>query len=339
MRRTRIGYVAMVMLAALISATSLIVACAPVAGPAPVKLGRACTYSTSSMYVGEVAECKAISKIYPEFTITPIEVGPGQTAVEAIAKGEADYGLGGLDVFYRAYHALDEFKDTTWGKDMRFLWTNYIVPLNHFVTQASGVTSIQQLEGKRYGIIQGTTATLFSWFLESNGIEIQETVASTDQLVAAVNNRSIIGFSKLGIKDAAILQVQATTPMTFLALTEEMVDKAREDHPAGVFPPIILPANTYEGQTEDIFTFGVVAGAMTTNRLAEDVVYRMAEAVYQEREALAASHTTVAAYATWPEDTIRFFGQAGLPLHAGVVKLLRDKGYEVPESVLPPEMK
>ena len=88
------------------------------------------------------------------------------------------------------------------------MWVNQHQPNTVFVVASSGVKSINELNGKPYGVLIGSiVGDTFKVIMEENGIKPAYYEGEPDALSDAVSNKRIIGYCKSGVKEASIQQI------------------------------------------------------------------------------------------------------------------------------------
>lgn len=74
----------------------------------------------------------------------------------------------------------------------------------------------------------------------------------------------------------------------FISLTEDEMSKAIAAHPA--WKDTGIPAGTYEGQTEDVYTPAVPVWLFTYENVSDDVIYRCVKAILEHSDELGTIH-------------------------------------------------
>ncbi|MBW1804193.1 MAG: TAXI family TRAP transporter solute-binding subunit [Deltaproteobacteria bacterium] len=295
------------------------------------------TSSASGGYALAVAEANLMNKAVKECRLTVIETGASIENSWLLLRKEIDLGIVTADVAARAYHGMREFEGKA-NPDLRVLWTHVRVPHTIFVTRESGVKSIYELEGKPFGAgmtgsaTEAMTISFFDachivpkWF--RGGI-----AASRD----AVKNRQIIGYTVSKAPDPTVQDVAAVLSIRLLPITEDDFLKAQGKYP-GMFVRGRVPANAYGKGTpaRDIMSYSVVSHDVATRDLPVGLAYKLAKAMYDNRMKLAERLPPLkGTLPYYPSSTIE---TSTIPLHAGVVKLCRELGVQVPADLIPPE--
>lgn len=240
---------------------------------------------------------------------------------------------------YLAYHGLPPF--TTAYPELRALTYCYPSPSNTVVRTDSGITKLEQLEGKTFspGTLGSTTAMFSKAVFEVLGINPVWKEAGDADSNADVKDRRSVGRSKWAIGygiDSGIADLMATTPLTLLGVTPEQEAKIKAKHPYIMFHTV--PAGTFPGQQEDVRVWGSANGYGTTKDLPEEVGYYLFKALNEHFDELAAVLPALKGINP-AEFTLETWKGTGIPLHAGAVRYLREKGYKVEDDLVPPEMK
>ena len=323
-------------------AVSLLLALVLVPGCAKPKLTEIAyggTSSASGGYAWCVALAETINKNVPEAHVTVIETGASIENLHLLHRGDINMGMATLDSAARAYHDMGEFKGEG-NPDLRALWPWCNFPHNVFVTEESGVKSIYELEGKKFGcgMTGSATEAMSVALFDACGIHPDWFRGGTAANRDATKNRQIIGYVKSVCPDPSVMDVASVIPIRLLPISDADFAKAQAKYP-GMFSRGYVPANCYRKGVPptDIPSFTVIGMTVTTNKLSQDLVYKMAKAVYENREALGKSYKPCAKpLAGYPKD---FVEDVTIYLHAGVVQLCKELGVEVPAKVIPPEYK
>ena len=169
--------------------------------------------------------------------------------------------------------------------------------------------------------------------LDALGVKIMPVKGTTADAVNAIKDRRIVGYAKAGVRDASILDVMATTQVNFLSFSPEEEKTLKEKLPKGILW-FNIPKDTYPAVGE-IHTFGHALSIATTTALSTDEAYAILKAQEQGLSQMAAAYPNLAGKNLWTK-TIE---GAGVPLHPGAIKFLREKGVAIRPDLIPPEAK
>ena len=311
------------------------------AGPDVFRVTLGTTSASSGMYPWLCAHAIEVNKRMKDIQITAIE-SPNSTIENGIRiyKGEMQMGWGGGSQTYRAFHGIGEFKGMA-NPDLRMAAYVAEVPFTFFAIKESGVKSLKELDGKKFGtgFPASQTGEISRRLFETMGIKPKFFEAALGANIEAVKNRSIVGFAKTGAPDSSILDIAAFQPINILGLTKEDFVKFEAKYPDYAESFSFIPARAYPGQLEDIPTLCAPVGWQTTAKLPTDVVYKIVKAWYEARKDLAAMYAAAnkeRGELGFPKLTLEI---EKIPLHAGACKFYKELGLSIPTKLIPPEAK
>ena len=119
---------------------------------------------------------------------------------------------------------------------------------------------------------------------------------------------------------AAMTELASTTDMTFIQFPQEMIDTFVNEKG---FSPETLPAGSFNGQDEDLSTFGVTSNLFCTSDLSDEVAYDLAKAMCENAADVNAGHTALQRFS--PETAADEAG-LGIPLHPGAEQYYKEAG-------------
>lgn len=306
-------------------------------GGAAVKGGAytfAAAPATSPIYAYWVGLAKGIMKVYPQFNITVSETTGVVDITKRVRAGQATVGNSAADVDYASYKGEDQYKGQPFAK-ARMLWYYDYLVTQWAVSKASGIKTIEQLNDKDFnpggagGAIVLNTKRAFELF----GVKPRYFEAAQAASGEAMTNRQIVGLSKAGpVPDSFLQQINAQVPIELIGITKEQQAKALEKYRYWV--GYHIPAKTY-GDSQEVNTIAVLEGAQTTSDLPEEVGYAFFKAMWEGGKAEWQAAYPVAANNKVLEMTLG----SPIPLHAGAVRYLKEKGVQIPAELIPPEYK
>lgn len=295
----------------------------------------------SGHYAYAVAAAKAINAHSGDkVDVTVISSGGSTDNLSRLSRGQIQMALTSWDLVYQAYRGIGRYEGKAQPK-IRALWL-YDVSLSFYVVRAdSGVTTLEGLAGKKWNAGGRGTASeqLAQQILTAIDVKPDYFIASITDAVDAVKDGRAIGYAKAGTStslDASTLELKATTPIRVLGFTPEQVTRIKAK------TPYISFRSLEQGEVEGV-------GAITTplvsvgqiaydDSLTDEQVAAILDGVIKG-QALTAAAFPGAGAVDIPKDTIAEAAAMGLPLHTGAVKYFRSKGFSVPDSIVPPEMK
>ena len=295
------------------------------------------TAQSSVHYTYAAAAAKAINECAAEdVQLTVIATGGAVDNLQRIARGQIDMGLGTYATIYQAYKGIGKFEGSAM-PELRSLWVHAPAMQAWVVREDSDVATLQELQGKPFTPGQRGSATeqLVIQMLEALEIQPDFYRASLSDAVDAVKDGRSIGYVKAGgisSLDGTTLELMAFTPVRLLSFTDEQIETVKSQFP-------FISFNQYEeGEVEDFpaFTAPVqVIGQFTTaDALTNEQVKSILECVVDNKEPQVSAFPSFGTLDV-PEDSVRLMS---IPLHPGAVEFYRERGVEVPDEKIPPEM-
>ncbi|HXH02851.1 MAG TPA: TAXI family TRAP transporter solute-binding subunit [Candidatus Competibacteraceae bacterium] len=201
------------------------------------------------------------------------------------------------------------------------LYPNYI----QIVANAdAGIKTLADLKGKRVSVgapKSGTELNARAVFAAA-GLSYQD-FAKVEYLpfgesVELMKNRQIDAtLQSAGLGVASIRDLATTVKINVVAVPPEVVAKIGD--PA--YQAATVPANTYEGQAEDVPTVAISNFLVTHAGVPEAVVYQMTKGLFEHLDQLTAAHA--AAKGIKQENAVKGMP---VPLHPGAEKYYKEVG-------------
>lgn len=201
------------------------------------------------------------------------------------------------------------------------LYPNYIQIV---ASKDSGIKTLADLKGKRVsvGAPRSGTEVNARRLLDAAGMSYDD-FGRTEYLpfgesVELIKNRQLDAtLQSVGLGAASIRDLASSVPITVVEIPADVVDKVGS--PA--FISATIPANTYDGQAEDVKTAAIVNILVTSGDVPEDLAYQMTKQLHENRDTLVNAHA--AAKAISLEGALRAMP---VPLHPGAARYYKEKG-------------
>lgn len=295
------------------------------------------TAQSSVHYTYAVSAAKAVNDNSEDLDVTVIATGGAVDNLHRISRGQINLGLGTFDTIYQAYAGIGKFEGQAM-PNLRGLWVHSPATQAWVVREDSGVSTLSELEGKAFTPGQRGSATeqLVIQMLETLGIQPDyQRLALSDATAAVKDNRSI-GYVKaggIGTIDGTTMEIKAQLPLRLLGFSEEEQAKVLEAMPFVTF------ASYEDNEVEDFSAFTspiqVIGEFSTVDGMTNEQVFSMLTDIADNAE------VQVAAFPSFGQidvlqDSVDLIN---IPLHAGAVEFYRSRGLDVPDRLIPPEMK
>ena len=244
-----------------------------------------------------------------------------------ISQGELDFGVAQSDWQFHAYNgtAPDKVKEF---KKLRAVFSVHPEPYHIIVGKNSGINSWADLKGKRFNIgnpgsgQRGTTEVLMAAYGTSKSdFKIATELTSTEQSKALCDGKIDAYGYTVGVPNAGVSVATDGCGARIINLDTGVEKKLVAENAYYAFATI--PKGTYKTTDADVTTFGVMATFVTSADVADDVVYEIVRAVFENLDDFRKLHPAFANL-----DPAKMITNAlSAPLHPGAVKYYKEKGW------------
>ena len=315
-------------------ATAVIVAALQTPSVAQTRLSIAATGQSSSYYAYHTAVAQVLQQAAPDLGVTILETGGSEENLRLLLRQEADWGQLSEPSFYEAYSGTGSAAGQAPQPSLRFLAPVVDVAFFNVVNADTGISSFQGLAGKSYGPGSkgSTTEKVTAELIAALGIDADLVSGSYGDLVAAMKDRRIAGYTKsasLTAEDSTILDVRTSVPVRIIGFSDAELAKIRKTYPHYLF--VHLDKTPYGDDPVTLAKVVLING--TTSALPEDVGYRVYKTLVDQNAEIARIYSPMKTV-----DVVQAtLESAKTPLHAGVVRYLREIGADIPSELIPPE--
>jgi len=247
--------------------------------------------------------------------------------INAIAAGEAQFGIAQVDDQYQAVKGLGEWSDKGPHEDLRAVFSMYTEYVTLVAGADSGIRSINDLKGKVVDIGSPGSGTQRNAIdaLRAAGIDwendIQALEESLDDRLAKFMHGELdaffftVGHPNKEIKFATV----SVRGIRIIPLSN--IDSLIFENP--YYSRTLIPSKLYPmaDNEADIETIGVNATLLTSATVSEDVVYTVTKAIFENLESLADFNVLL--------DDKPLEGLTA-PIHPGALRYYREIGLQIP---------
>lgn len=268
------------------------------------------------------------------FDVMPNSGGVGNMLL--LQNGGADIGLGFNCVNAWAYTGTMAFEETGAIPELRGLvGTLDQMYVGIGIRNGSGIEEIRDIADKKLPIHLYTSETgsaseyTTRLVLESIGCSYEDIIAwggsvtHTDfaSIVAAYQDGKCDFFMQhVSVGHAAFTELALTADVRVGQLDEQSLDFLQERG----YSVATMPAGSFNGQDEDVICAGITTNLVTTDKLPDEVAYRIVKQIYENPDELALGHSGFSNFNRDNCASSNLFG--GLPLHPGAEKYYREIG-------------
>lgn len=285
--------------------------------------------SGTGPYVNGALMADMANKNQDEYRFSVQTTGGYRDNLGLVLAGQVDIALStliDLEFAYNGREAFGELPNKDDFKRLRYVFSFGVVPENFFVREDSGITTMDEIKGTKFNINVPSSFTygMNLKLLEAAGIppdSFTPGTVATGSVFDDVQNGVFVGGShvyQLGLASAQ--RLSATMPIRYLDIPQTVLDKLNEEY-FGLLVPFQIPANTYNGQTEDISTFGLAQVVFTDEDADEEMVYQLTKSFFERLAELQESNTSFDGMT--PELGAKDYG---IPIHPGAQRYFNEIG-------------
>ncbi|UCD70932.1 MAG: TAXI family TRAP transporter solute-binding subunit [Syntrophobacterales bacterium] len=222
-------------------------------------------------------------------------------------------------------------------RTISMLWPN--VEHMVLVKDRAETGTFRDIKGLRFSIGRGGSGAQRSGLTLMEGLgmardDVKGVYLGRFESANAMKDKRIDGANLVGFPPVAAVTDIFTTPgmqVVVLEFTDEQLEQINEKTAYPGFR-YTIPANTYPGQTNPVFTIAQPNFLGVRADVDKEVVYLLTKALFENPDYLKAVHT-LGAFITL-ENALTALPA---PLHLGAYTYYKEKGLTIPESLIPPE--
>jgi TRAP transporter TAXI family solute receptor len=247
--------------------------------------------------------------------------------LNALAQGELDLGVAQSDWNYAAYNGTGLFADVGPNKELRSLFSLHSEAFTVVARADSNIRTFDDLKGKRVNIGNpgsGMRATMEE-FMRVKGWEpsvfsLVSELKATEQTKALCDNKIDAMVFAAGHPNGSIQEVTTACHARLIPISAADIQALIKDHP--YYADTVIPGGMYQGNPDDIQTFGILATFVTTTKVSDEVAYQLVKAVFDNFDSFKTLHFV---FATLDKDKMINDGLMA-PLHSGAERYYREVG-------------
>ncbi len=241
----------------------------------------------------------AIAKIYneniPGITANAQSTGASVENVGLVSKGETELAFIQSDITFYAYTGTESFADKGKVENIRGLAMLYPEVIQIIATKSSGIKTIEDLKGKKVAIGapgSGTEANARQ-ILAAHGMTYDD-LAKADFLSFAeaadqLKSKQVdAAFVTAGLPTSAVTEVATTADVVIVSMEKSKIVELNAEFP--FYTEVVIPADTYKGQTTDIVATAVMAMLVVPQELDEELAYNMTKQLFEQRQVIIDTH-------------------------------------------------
>lgn len=278
-----------------------------------------------TFYAISVTLAQLWNETIPGIRVTATPSGGGVDNLNQAYDGEAQIGVANANLVYQAMMGIDAF--TGYPNDnIRIFAGLYYNPNQVVVTKASGIKDLCGLAGKRFsvGAIGSTTIEEAERHLAAQGLtldDLRTEYMDVSSSADGIQNRQLDGvWIMAGIPNAGVSQIMIASDAKLIPISDETLATLQEKYPW--YARCVIPAGTYDHQSEDVPTTAVKLTIFVTGDLDNEIVYQMTKAFWDNWRMLTDNYPAL----RMADPMQACMDLAGVPLHDGAARYYREIG-------------
>lgn len=247
--------------------------------------------------------------------------------INAIKAGDMDMGVAQSDWQFHAFNGTSKFEGAQFD-NLRAVFSVHGEPFNVIARKDSGITSFDDLKGKRVNIGNpgsGQRATMEvvmdakGWTLDDFALASE--LKPAEQAAALGDNKVDAIIYTVGHPNGSIQEAVSTIDAELVNVTGPEIESLINDNP--YYAAASIPGGMYKGTDNTVNTFGVKATFVTSSDVPEDTIYQVVKAVFDNFDRFKRLHP---AFENLTEEEM-ISGGLSAPLHAGAAKYYKERGW------------
>ncbi len=244
--------------------------------------------------------------------------------LQKISKGEGELALTLGDSLSFAWNGNADVGFPTPLKNLRAVANTYPNFIQILASKESGIKTLADLKGKRLSVGAPKSGTELNTraVLAAAGITYQDLskveYLDFNQSVELIKNRQLDAtLQSVGLGNSALRDLANSVDIVVVPIPADIATKI----PDKAYVQVVIPANTYKGQTADVPSVAVANILVTNEKVSTELVYQMTKLLFENLDQLAAAHA-----AAKDIKLSTALNGISIPLHPGAEKYYREKG-------------
>lgn len=288
------------------------------------------TGGTSGTYYGYGTILGQYIKSNAGIDVTAVATEGSKANIQGIDVGNYQLATVQSDVLAYAWEGTGTFAEDGKVDSFRVVAGLYAEAVQ-LLTMDADIKTVADLKGKNVSIGAPNSGVYFNAIdvLGAAGLTEQDINAQyqsfADSADALKDGKIDAAFIVAGAPTPAITELCTTNPDAHLLPIDGELADSLINKEGSYYTAYTIPANTYNGQTEDITTITVKATLIVDANASEDDVYALTAAIFDNKDAITKENVKGAELSVENATS----GMAA-PFHAGAAKYFAEKGVEVP---------
>ncbi|MCC6002633.1 MAG: TAXI family TRAP transporter solute-binding subunit [Pararhodobacter sp.] len=247
--------------------------------------------------------------------------------INALRSGELEFGVAQSDWQYHAFNGTSRFEEDGAFEGLRAVFSLHPEPFTVVARADAGITSFEDLEGKRVNIgnpgsgQRGTMEVVMNamgWDMNTFSV-VSELQAGEQAQALCDNNIDAIVYT-VGHPSGAIQEATTACDTVLVNVDNDVIRALVEER--DYYRMATIPGGMYRGTDEDVTTFGVGATFVTSADVPEEVVFQVTRAIFENLDMFRSLHPALGAL-----DAAEMVSDGlSAPLHDGAARYFTEAG-------------
>lgn len=272
----------------------------------------------------------AMAKIYNDnvegVTANAQSTGASVENIGLVSKGETEIAFVQNDVTYYAFTGTETFKDKDKITNVRGMAMLYPEVVQIIATAESGIKSVADLKGKKLAVGAAGSGTevnarqvLAEYGLTYDDLGKADYLSFNEAADQLKNKQIDAAFVTGAIPTSAVTEVTQTADINVIPVDSDKIAALSAKYP--FYTEVVIPADSYKGQTADVTAAAVMAMLVVPEDLDEELAYNLTKQLFEQRQVIIDTHAR-------GNDIKLETALAGMPidLHPGAKKYYDEMG-------------
>lgn len=278
--------------------------------------------TSGSWYPATAAMANFLPEDIPGLNVT-VTPGTGPTNVQAIQDGSCDFAFGKMPSTMSGMRGEEPFTEVT--DNVAYVGYLYDETFHLVVRADSGIDSVEDLKGKV--LTTQTTGNLAEQMMREL-LSVYDMSYDDLKRVNQVGYDDSVQQMKDGVADAfafatavpasVLVDLCSARDMKIISIPEDKLDAMLEVNNG--YMKKTIAAGSYNGQTEDVRSFGGAVHMMVNKNLPEDLVYSITKSICEHLDKLGEAHVI---YSTLTPEIVGGT-DTPIPFHPGAEKYFKE---------------
>lgn len=213
--------------------------------------------------------------------------------IQLLTDGRAEVAFAMGDATRQAIEGTGPFEGKEALQDLKAITALYPNFVQIVTTKSSGITSVEDLKGKRVGVGDQNSGVELNaqMILEAHGMSYddinQDYLSYADSIDQIKNGQTDAAFVTSGLPNSSVMDLVTTDDVVIVPIEGEGMKNLQEKYP--FFNDDIIPGGTYD-EAEDVPTASITNQLLVSPSLDDDQVYEITKALFENLEQIQGAH-------------------------------------------------